>query len=268
MATSVAGATDEGGDEMSTVETAVGRFVWHDHLSGDPAAASSFYSDLLGWEIEVWKPGEMDYPMIKVGEHQHGGFGPAQGGAPAHWLGHVAVSDVDEAAARAEGAGGTVVAPAMDIPEVGRMAVVADPQGAILSLFTSASDDWTPVGGVFVWDELMTTDVEGAKRFYGEVVGWESRDMDMGNGAVYTLFGTGGVDRAGCMAVPAQAAGMPPAWLTYLGVDDVDATVEKAKSLGTTMVFMEPTDVATVGRLAIIADATGAAVGLFRPTEG
>ncbi len=169
---------------MSTVETAVGRFVWHDHMSGDPAAAHSFYSELLGWEIEVWKPGEMDYPMIKVGEAQHGGFGPAQGGAPAHWLGHVAVGDVDDAAARAESAGGRIVAPAMDIPDVGRMVVVADPQGAVLSLFTPADASWTPAEGVFVWDELMTTDVEGAKAFYGEVVGWESRDMDMGNGVI------------------------------------------------------------------------------------
>jgi predicted enzyme related to lactoylglutathione lyase len=125
-------------------------------MSGDPAAASSFYSGLLGWEIEVWKPGEMDYPMIKVGEAQHGGFGPAQGGAPAHWLGHVAVEDADEAAARAEAAGGRVVAPAMDIPEVGRMVVVADPQGAILSLYTPADTNWTPAEGVFVWDELTT----------------------------------------------------------------------------------------------------------------
>jgi uncharacterized protein len=250
---------------MSTVETAVGRFVWHDHMSGDPAAASGFYKDLLGWEIEVWKPGEMDYPMIKVGEAQHGGFGPAQGGAPAHWLGHVAVENVNDAAGRVEAAGGTIVAPAMDIPEVGRMVVVADPQGAILSLFTPADATWTPAEGVFVWDELMTTDVEDAKAFYGEVVGWESRDMDMDNGLVYTLFSSGGVDRAGCMPLPPGAEGTPPAWLTYLGTEDVDATVETAKSLGTTMVFMEPTDVMTVGRLAVLADATGAAVGLFRP---
>ena len=249
---------------MSTVETAVGRFVWHDHISGDPVAASSFYSELLGWEIEIWKPGEMDYPMIKVGEEQHGGFGPAQGGAPPHWLGHVAVDDVDEAALRAEAAGGTIVAPAFDIPEVGRMVVVADPQGAILSLFSSASADWTPTGGVFVWDELMTTDVEAAKRFYGEVVGWESRDMDMGD-FVYTLFVAGGVDRAGCMPRPEGAEGMPPAWLTYLGADDVDATVEKAKSLGAAAVIMEPTDIPTVGRLAVIVDAAGAAIGIYRP---
>jgi predicted enzyme related to lactoylglutathione lyase len=263
----VAGETEEGGEDMSTVETAVGQFVWHDHMSGDPTAASGFYKDLLGWEIEVWKPGEMDYPMIKVGDAQHGGFGPAQGGAPAHWLGHVAVRDVDEAATKAEAAGGTIVAPAMDIPEVGRMIVVADPQGAILSLFTSADASWTPAEGVFVWDELMTTDVEGAKAFYGEVVGWESREMDMGGGFVYTLFTATCDDRAGCLRLPPEAEGAPPAWLTYLGVDDVDATVEKAKGLGTTAVFMEPTDVMTVGRLAVIADATGAAVGLFKPAE-
>jgi hypothetical protein len=252
---------------MSTVETTVGRFVWHDHMSGDAAAASGFYKDLLGWEIEVWKPGEMDYPMIKAGDAQHGGFGPAQGGAPAHWLGHVAVEEVDDAAAKTEAAGGTIVAPAMDIPEVGRMVVVADPQGAVLSLFTPADSNWKPAGGVFVWDELMTTDVEGAKAFYGEVVGWESREMDMGNGFVYTLFSSGGEDRAGCLPLPPQAEGTPPVWLTYLGVEDVDATVEKAKSLGTATVYMEPTDVMTVGRLAVIADATGAAIGLFKPAD-
>ena len=143
---------------MSTVETAVGRFVWHDQISNDPAAASRFYSDLLGWEIEVSKPGEIDYPMIKSGEQTHGDRSDP-GRAPPHWLAHVLVDDVDAAVGRVEGAGGKVVAPAMDIPEVGRMAVIADPQGAIVSLFASAGDPPTSQG-VFVWDELLTTDIE------------------------------------------------------------------------------------------------------------
>lgn len=251
---------------MSTVETAVGRFVWHDHMSEDPAAASRFYADLLGWEIEVWKPGELDYPMIKMGEQTHGGFGPAQGGAPPHWVGHVIVEDADAAAARAEAAGGTMVAPAMDVPEVGRMAFVTDPQGAVLSLFAPAGE-MTPTEGVFVWDELVTTDVEGAKRFYGDVLGWEHRDMDMGNNFTYTVFSSGGVDRAGAMPQPADAEGTPPAWLTYLYADDVDGTIEKARSLGVTSVFMEPTDIPTIGRTAVFADPTGAVVGLFKPAE-
>jgi uncharacterized protein len=251
---------------MSTVETAVGRFVWHDHISDDPAAASSFYGDLLGWEIEVAKMGEFDYPMIKVGEQTHGGFGPAQDGAPSHWLGHVLVEDADAAAGRAEAAGGKIVAPAMDIPEVGRMVVVADPQGAIVSLYAPAGE-LTPAEGVFVWDELVTTDVAAAKRFYAEVVGWDSRDMDMGNDFTYTVFSSGGSDRAGGMPQPADPAGAPPAWLTYLGTDDVDAAVEKARGLGATTVFMEPTDVPTVGRMAVLADPTGALVGLYKPIE-
>lgn len=250
---------------MSTVETLVGRFVWHDHLSGDPDGARTFYAELLGWDFEVWGAGEWDYPMIKVGETTHGGFGPAQGGAPPHWLAHVYVDDVDAAVGRVEAGGGSVVAPPMDIPEVGRMVVIADPQGAVVSLFSS-SGEMTPSEGVFVWDELMTTDVEGAKRFYGEVVGWESRDEEMGPAGTYTLFSAGGADRAGGMARPESAGEMQPAWLTYLGTADVEATAAKAKELGASMV-MEPVDVTSVGRIAVIADPTGAVIGLFQPAE-
>jgi predicted enzyme related to lactoylglutathione lyase len=251
---------------MSTVETALGAFVWHDHMSDDPAAASRFYADLLGWEIEVWKPGEIDYPMIKVGDQTHGGFGPAQGGAPAHWVGHVLVDDADAAAGRVEEAGGSIVAPLMDVPEVGRMAFVTDPQGAILSLFAPAGE-MTPSQGVFVWDELVTTDVEGAKRFYRTVVGWESRDVDMGNDFTYTIFSSGGSDRGGCMPQPAGSEGAPPAWLTYLGTDDADGSIAKARSLGVTTVVLEPTDIPTVGRLAVFVDPSGALVGLYKPVE-
>ena len=159
-----------------------------------------------------------------------------------------------------------MVAPAMDVPEVGRMAFVTDPQGAVLSFFAPAGE-MTPTEGVFVWDELVTTDVEAAKRFYGDVLGWESRDVDMGNNFAYTLFSSGGADRAGAMLQPQGSEGAPPAWLTYLGTDDVDGTIEKARSLGVTSVFMEPTDIPTIGRSAVFADPTGAVVGLYKAIE-
>lgn len=250
---------------MSTVETKVGRFVWHDHMSGDPDAARRFYTELFGWDYEMYDAGNWQYPMIKANGTTHGGFGSSQGGAPPHWLGHISVDDVDAAAGRVEAAGGSIVAPAMDIPDVGRMVVIADPQGAVVSLYSSVSDDFTPSEGVFVWDELLTTDVEAAKRFYSEVVGWETRDMEMGPNGVYTLFSLGGADRAGCMPRPENAEAMPPNWLTYLGTGDVDGTTAKAKELGAT-ILMEPFDVMTVGRLSIIGDPTGAVVGLFQPT--
>jgi hypothetical protein len=249
---------------MSTVKTAIGRFVWHDHVSNDPDKARDFYSKLLGWETEVFEAGEIVYPMIKVNETTHGGFGPAQGGAPPHWLGHIGIEDVDETVTQAEGAGGSVLAPPMDIPEVGRMAVLRDPQGAAFSVFSSTSEEWTPTEGVFLWDELHTTDVEGAKAFYGEVIGWSSSDRDMGEGVTYTMFESGGEQRAGCMTI--MQPDMPPNWLTYIGTDDVDATCTRAEELGAQK-LMGPMDIPGVGRSAVLTDPTGAVFALFSPSE-
>jgi predicted enzyme related to lactoylglutathione lyase len=251
---------------MSTeVKTAVGRFVWHDHISDDPAKAQDFYTKLFGWDIEVFKPGEMEYPMITVDGHGHGGFGTADG-APPHWVGHVYVDDVDAAAQRAEGAGGTVVVPPTDIPDVGRFSVLRDPQGAVFSVFTAKEPGMPQSEGVFVWDELATSDVEGAKRFYGEVVGWTTKEMDMGGGMTYTLFRSGDADRAGCMAMMPDTPA--PMWIAYVGTDDVDGTAERAKELGGT-VYAGPMDIPNgVGRFAVIGDPTGAAIGLFKPGGG
>jgi hypothetical protein len=249
---------------MSTVKTAIGRFVWHDHISNDPDKARDFYSKLLGWKTEVFKPGEMDYPMITVDGEMHGGFGPAQGGAPPHWLGHIGVEDVDETVSRAEAAGGSILAAPMDIPEVGRMAVMRDPQGAVFSVFSSASEEWTPTEGVFVWDEVHTTDVEGAKAFYGEIIGWSANDRDMGEGLTYTMFESGGEQRAGGMTI--MQPEMPPNWLTYIGTDDVDAKCKQAEELGARK-LMGPMDIPGVGRSAVLTDPTGAAFALFTPAE-
>jgi predicted enzyme related to lactoylglutathione lyase len=244
------------------IQAAVGRFVWHDHVSGDASAAREFYGKLLGWTTEIWKPGEIDYPMITANGQMHGGFGPAQGGAPSHWLGHVVVDDVDAAASRAEAAGGALLSEPMDIPEVGRMAAIRDPQGAVFSAFAPAGEGPIPEG-VFVWDELQTTDVEGAKSFYTEVLGWTTADMDMGEQGTYTMFRSGDADRAGAMQLP-PGLQAPPHWLVYIGTDDVDATVAKAKELGATP-YMEGVDIPNVGRLAVLADPTGATFGLFQP---
>jgi uncharacterized protein len=251
---------------MSTgVQTAIGAFVWHDHISSDPAKAREFYTELLGWETEIWKAGEMDYPMIKVNGQQHGGFGPAQGGAPSHWFGHVLVGDVDDTVSKAEAAGGTILGEPMDIPEVGRMALIQDPQGAVVSAFSPAGEMSQPQG-TFLWDELMTTDVEGAKSFYGEIFGWTASDMDMGEGRTYTMFRRAGdVDVGGCMARPPEVEA-PPHWLTYLATDDVDASTAKAQELGAS-VYREPSDIPEVGRFAVLADPTGAVFALFKPSS-
>jgi predicted enzyme related to lactoylglutathione lyase len=242
--------------------------VWHDHNSGDVEKGKSFYAELLGWEFEDF-PG-MDYPMIKVDDRMHGGFGTAQGGSPPHWLGHVGVTDADETAEKVKAGGGTIYYGPADIPEVGRFVVFGDPQGAVLSAFAgeSAPEGGAPEG-VFVWNELATSDADAAKAFYADVFGWTtSREMDMGEAGTYSILATAdGTDVGGCMNLTPEMKehGVPPNWLVYLGTDDIDATTAKAKELGAT-VHMEPTDIPDVGRFSVLQDPTGAAFALFQPT--
>jgi predicted enzyme related to lactoylglutathione lyase len=250
---------------MSTdVQTHVGRVVWHELLTMDVEKAKAFYTELLGWSIEVWKPGEMDYPMVSVDGQSHGGImklDPATG-APPHWLGHVQVESVDDTIARATQRGGKVVFGPIDIPEVGRFAAIADPQGAVFSVYTPAGEGPTSEG-VFVWDELIVPDVEAAKAFYTEVIGWTTADMDMGEAGVYTLLNRAGdVNSAGILKRP-EGMDWPAHWLVYLATDDVDATAQRAVELGG-QVHAPAFDVPGVGRLAILGDPTGAAFGIFK----
>jgi uncharacterized protein len=242
------------------VATRVGTFVWHEHLSSDPKQAQDFYTQLFGWETEVWKPGEMDYMMISSGGKTHGGFFKAPEGVPNHWIGHVLVDSADETAEKVKAAGGTILMDPMDIPEVGRFAPIADPQGAVVSAFQPAGDGPTPEG-VFVWDELGTQDVEAAERFYGAVFGWTSTDMGEEYGG-YKIFQIGETRVAGAMKLRDSSA--PSGWAPYIAVDDADATVDKGKKLGGSA-LLEPMDVPAVGRIAVLSDPQGAVFGIIKP---
>ncbi len=251
---------------MSTIESTVGTFVWHEQVSSDPKQAQDFYTRLFGWETEVFTPGEADYTMISAGGESHGGFGKAMEGAPPpHWLSHVRVESVDGTIEKAKGAGGTLAAGPFDMAEVGRMAIIADPQGAYVSIYQPAGDDGPNSGGVFVWDELATSDVDGAQRFYEEVFGWTTNDMGAEYGG-YRIFNRGetagenGI--AGLMAVPGQS--IPAHWQPYVAVDVPDATAAKEAELGGTA-LMEPTDVPKVGRIAVLRDPQGATFGIIKP---
>ena len=115
--------------------------------------------------------------------------------------------------------------------------------------------------GAFSWSELITTDVAGARKFYGELLGWQFKDMPMGD-ATYTVIGAGGKDVGGIMHTPANAGDMPPTWGSYVTVDDVDARSGVAKKLGG-KVIVPPTDIPGVGRFAVIQDPQGAMISLI-----
>jgi predicted enzyme related to lactoylglutathione lyase len=246
---------------VSTVSSTVGKFVWHEQVSSDPKQAQDFYTRLFGWGTEVFKPGEVDYAMISSGGQSHGGFGQAQEGAPPpHWLCHVRVESLDDTIERAKGAGGKLAAGPFDMGEVGRMAIIADPQGAYLSAYEPRDEGPAPEG-VFVWDELGTTDADGAQRFYEDVFGWTTTDMGADYGG-YRIFNRGETGIAGVMAL--QDKSLPPLWLPYVAVSDADATVAKAAELGGSA-LMGPMDVPKVGRIAVLRDPQGAIFGIIKP---
>jgi predicted enzyme related to lactoylglutathione lyase len=246
---------------VSTVATKVGKFVWHEQVSPDPTQAQAFYTELFGWGTEVFKPGEADYTMISAGGGSHGAFATAMEGAPPpHWLGHVRVDKLEETIENAKQAGGKLAAGPFEMGEVGRMAIITDPQGAHLSAYEPQGDAPAPEG-VFVWDELATTDADGAQRFYEQVFGWTTNDMGAEFGG-YRIFNRGEDGIAGVMALPDDSA--RPHWQPYVAVDDPDATSAKAVELGGT-VLVEAMDVPKVGRLAVLRDPQGATFGIIKP---
>jgi predicted enzyme related to lactoylglutathione lyase len=246
---------------MSTTATATGTFVWHEQVSQDPGQAKGFYTELFGWETELFKPDEGNYEMISAGGRTHGGFGTAQEGAPPpHWLAHVQVEDVDATIEKAKAAGGSVALGPVEMSEVGRFAIIEDPQGAFISAYSPANE-WASPEGVFVWDELGTTDVDAAEKFYGEVFGWTTKDMGTDFGG-YRVFSAGDKQVAGMMAL--QNSSAPPMWVPYMGVDDADATLANATKQGATAII-EAMDVPTVGRIAVIRDPQGAVFGIIKP---
>src|SRR5438034_361746 len=185
-------------EHVSAVPSTVGKFVWHEQVSGDPGQAQDFYTQLFGWETEVFKPGEADYTMISSGGQSHGGFSKAMEGAPPpHWLSHVRVENVDETIEKAKRAGGTLAAGPFEMGEVGRIGIITDPQGAHISAYEPEREG-PDSGGVFVWDELGTTDADDAQRFYGEVFGWTTTDMGAEYGG-YRIFNRDETGIAGFM---------------------------------------------------------------------
>ena len=217
---------------MSNAEVR-GRFVWHELLTTDTAAAAAFYPKVVPWRTQ---PSNMPgYTIFMAGGLQVGGLMtlPADAGA-AHWLMYVGTPDVDATVAQAQGLGAKVWKAASDIPNVGRFAVLADPQGATFAVFTPSGGPpppGPPPQGGFSWHELATTDVAAALRFYGGLFGWtKGVSHDMGAMGVYQLFEHGGAAVGGMANT--QGPSTPPSWLSYVHVADSNRAVAAVKTAG------------------------------------
>jgi uncharacterized protein len=248
-----------------------GKFVWYDLMTTDVPASLKYYGDLFGWTTKVDAGSTGPYTMLLSGGKEFGGIMAIDKTRPmpSHWIGYIAVDDINAAAGRVPGLGGRIAHPVTEIPHVGHFAVIVDPQGAATCLFQGremeSADDWKmPSGpGVVVWNELLTTDPPAAARFYQGVVGWTSREEDMGPMGKYWIFSAGGKDCAGMMKMPPDAQA-PPNWLPYFHVADVDASTQKTQQLGG-KIYVPPADIPNIGRFSVTADQTGATLALFKP---
>jgi predicted enzyme related to lactoylglutathione lyase len=240
---------------------------WVDLGSPDVDASISFYGSLFGWiASEPGPPEAGGYRFFLQEGKMVGGVGPLMmEGQPPAWLNYVTVADADETVGKARDAGGTVFVEPMDVMDVGRFSVLADPTGAALGLWqprrhTGAELVNEPVS--LTWNELETRDPEAAKPFYGALFGWEAETTEMGGGE-YTTWRLDGQPVGGMADITGRVPDEVPAhWLAYFAVADTDATVARAQELGGD-VNVPPMDI-PAGRFAVLGDTHGAVFGVIK----
>lgn len=248
--------------------------IWYELLTADPDASKAFYDHVIGWTIEAQPSGPMDYRMIgTVGNDHVGGvmrLTPEMqaGGARPTWLFYIGVDDVDATVAKITAAGGSVLMAPFDIPNVGRMAFVADPQGAPFYVMRGTSEESSTAFdrtgmGKCNWNELATTDQAAANAFYAEVFGWRYPDsMPMGEMGDYIFVAVGDTTIGATMTRP--AGGPPPSWQFYFRAPDIEAAAAKVGEAGGT-VHHGPQEVPGGDRIIIASDPHGVMFGVVGP---
>lgn len=248
-----------------------GTFCWAEAMTNNDEAAKAFYAELFGWTAESEDvPQGGTYTIYnQAGRSVAGSFGmsPEQRdqGVPPNWNSHISVADVDASTAEAESLGAEVVQEPFDVMSVGRMSVIKDPGGAVVSFWQPKDHKGAELLGEPVsmcWNELATRDVGAAKTFYGDLLGWTAETEPMGP-MEYTTFKAGEEMRGGAVAMNGNfPPNTPPHWLTYFAVENADASTNKAVSLGANA-LIGPQDVPGVGRFTVLADPQGAVFGII-----
>lgn len=221
-------------------ETLLGRVLWYELMTTDVAAAKAFYTKVIGWTVAPFQGAQDGYEIWKrAGDVGVGGVMTIPPGMnfPPHWGMYVGVPKLEEAVAQIEVRGGSALSPLIDIPEVGRMRTMRDPQGAAFSILQpypeGTPSDRQPETGEVSWHELYTTDAEAALKFYGELFGWQPTEaLDMGPMGKYHMFARGVGFGGGMMNISKEMGQMPPNWNFYVRVPDVHEAVERVKANG------------------------------------
>ena len=243
-----------------------GAIVWREAASTDLDRTTAFYETLFGWTHH-------DSEMGHGGVYRHfraggadiaGGYqiGGPMAGTPPHWMQYLSVVDVDAAAEQARALGGTIVMGPFEIPDVGRVAYVRDPQGAHIALFRDGKGDAPasterPAVGTFCWESLMATDKQAAAHFYTTVTALRAKEL---MGMATLALGDSPAD--GVADIGDAPPGGHAAWLSHVVVADLDQSRAQAESLGAS-VLMREVPIPGVGRICVIQDPIGAVISMF-----
>ncbi len=254
------------GGELSPTPL-IGKFVWRDLVSENPDAVKPFYAALFGWEFEEARALGAPYTLVKSGGQYIAGISKTRRQVPdqpvSQWLSFMSVADVDRAVQQVRAAGGSVVAGPLDLPNVGRGAVVLDPDGAPLGLLRSSigdpADTPAPVLHRFLWTEHLSRDPQASADFYAALAGFEVRKLDFGGRPYWVLVK--GRERAGLLRNPIAVD--RPIWLPSIMVADPAASAARAAQLGGRVLLAPRSDLRN-GGLALIADPTGAILALHK----
>jgi predicted enzyme related to lactoylglutathione lyase len=243
-----------------------GEFCWIELATSDWKKAKQFYTSLFGWTTNEMPMGPDQPPYVIVQKNgKDVGALYENKKAPSAWLSYVSVKSADESAKKAKSLGGKVMAEPFDVMDLGRMANLQDPQGARFAIWQPKKRigaDVVNEPNTMCWNELTTTDVEGARKFYSALFTWKLKISPE-----YTEIHVGDTGVGGIFPMPKEMTGVPPYWMPYFAVGDCDAAAKKAKSLGA-KAWVEPKDIPKVGRFSILADPFGAPIAVIKLERG
>ena len=217
----------------------LGRPLWYELLTTDMKAAEAFYTAVVGWSTAPFDGAPQPYDLLMRPDGESvGGVMTIPPGMnfPPHWVMYVGVPKLEEAVSRIERMGGSAMSPVIDVPSVGRMRTMKDPQGAMFSVYQPVDPppgpEREPTIGDASWHELSTSDAEAALKFYTELLGWRpTESMDMGPMGKYHMFGRT-FPLGGMMKTPPEMGSVPPSWTIYFRVPDVHEAAERVKANG------------------------------------
>jgi predicted enzyme related to lactoylglutathione lyase len=238
-----------------------GTFCWADLATPDVETSMTFYGGVLDWEFERTEPGEQPAYLIARRAGARVAALHEATDQPPHWNNYVAVDDVDVVARRAQELGGTIFAGPFDVLAAGRMAAIADPQGAMVIAWQAAGMRGAEIvnePGAMAWNDLLTRDVEAARDFYVALFGWEVDPIPESGGRYWVVKDADG-SNGGMMPLPAE--GIPPFWQPYFAVESLDAAQANVRELGGRVVT-EPMNVPS-GAFVAVLDPHGAAFSLL-----